>query len=1484
MPKKDAPPHYDLFVSFAQADREWVEGYLLDALAAAKVRFISELDFALGAPRINEFEAAIKQSDRTLLVLSPAYLSEATFSFVDIMAQHYGLESSAWPVVPLLLEPVALPPRLAILVALDATSPDGRDDAVARLCAELQKPPPGPAPRPTCPYPGMRAFREQESPFFHGRTREIESLVQSLRRHPFMAVIGASGSGKSSMVIAGALPALKASTLFGPGDWLVKTMRPGAHPLTELAEQFGAPAPNAAVVAALLATQPGATRLLLIVDQFEELFSQGKAEAATFTEHLRTLITLDQCYLILTVRADFYGDLMASALWQEVQTHRLEINPLAEAGLREAIERPAEDVGVFIESALIERLVRGSLEEPGVLPFVQEILVRLWEKLERRFLPLRAYDALVLSYTKYTGEEHSGLQAAMAQLADDLIAKLDARQQWLAQRTFLRLVQFGEGRADTRRQQLITELHATGDDPAIFAATIQYLADNRMLTLSGAEGSAARVDISHEAMLTGWPLLHTWIEARRDSERIRRQLEAKAEEYTRLSVKGGGLLDEIELAEAEKWRAGPDAAELGVSEALSALITASHAAIAAERAQAARERRFRQVAGIVGVALVFAIVAVYALLQTRLVEQQRTSLAEIAAKSTEVARALDAEMTARAETRQQLIISQSRQVAAVARNRLIDGDAELALLLGITADHLITDTVEARDVVRDALLAWGDRQRVAAHAERIGGLRFSPDGTLLASFSDDDTVHLYPMSAGRAITDSVIVLPHQDNVTGVVFSRDGNRIATASRDDTAAIWNARTGARLFTLEHEGDVRAIIPNPDRSLLATRAEKEVMIWDFATGRKWLEAPFTAEGPVRTFTFSPDGRHILAGSDDVTAYVWNIATRDQVRLGGFQTAVVHVAWSPDGRYIAASDERVLNLWDTENGFREVQPPQTRGNVVFKGITFSPDGRFLIANGGDGILRAWRTASLDRDPQVFRIHEAGISGLAFSPDGQWMATADLNGLVWLWRMDTLTPEKVLSTDADDAAAPHFSPDSTQLAAVDEAGRFYLWRVQSDAAFAQIQTDDRPFKALTLAGDDLIYGGVDGALGRWNWRTGAVGKLGAGRSQITALATSADGAHVAAGDVAGRIWLLRWSDGALLRSWQAHPNDVRSLRFLPDGRLVSAGGEPVIRVWSQEAGDLVTTLRGHRNDVDDLVLARDGRTLFSASRDGTVRRWSLASSQVEATYAAGAPVQALAVSDDGQWLAGASEGIGVIIWSVAQPAAAPILLPQPDAVRTLLFTPDGSLVSGDAAGMLHLWNVAARSEADFQAHAATFRVNDLAVSADGRILFSVGDDGGVRAWPLVTRDLLYHACVRLPRSLTPDEWRDYLPFAAAGNTIEPNDACRSLINQQVRAPVVLPLPQTGEVRATAALSPTIYFLESLSGTRVPPGARVRLRWSTANAEGGVYLESNGVRKGVASPGGEEITITETTTFRLIAEKPTGVRRTWSLTVEVGEE
>jgi energy-coupling factor transporter ATP-binding protein EcfA2 len=437
---------HDLFVSYANADRAWVEGYLLDGLTQAGVRCHSEAAFALGMPRLLEFERAVKESARSLLVLSPAYLVEGSTQFTDLLAQSYGLETATWPVIPLILQRVELPPRLAMLTALDATDPDAWPQVLERLLSDLQRPVPGPAARPPCPYPGMVPFRADDASFFYGRDGEIRHMLQRLRHQRALFVIGPSGCGKSSLIFAGLLPQLAQSSYFSQGFWLVRDFRPGTQPLQALSEVIGGDAAQPAqAVSDLMIAQSPAQRLLLVIDQFEEFFTQAeRAEQTRFIAVLQDLRAVESCALLIAMRADFYPDLMNSDLWPVDLSQRLEIAPLRGEALRQAIQQPAEDVGVYLEAGLLERLLADAADEPGVLPLVQETMVLLWGEMQRRLLPLSAYERL-------GGEGRSGLAVAIATKADATLAEIAPAHQAIARRIFLRLVQFGEGRPDMRR-------------------------------------------------------------------------------------------------------------------------------------------------------------------------------------------------------------------------------------------------------------------------------------------------------------------------------------------------------------------------------------------------------------------------------------------------------------------------------------------------------------------------------------------------------------------------------------------------------------------------------------------------------------------------------------------------------------------------------------------------------------------------------------------------------------------------------------------------------------------------------------------------------------------------------------------------------------------------------------------------------------------------------------------------------------------------
>ena len=416
-------------------------------------------------------------------------------------------------------------------------------------------------PPPACPYPGMVPFRAEDAAYFYGREIEIEQLLQHLRQQRLLMVIGPSGSGKSSLIYAGLLLELTNPRHFDEGFWLIRPMRPGSYPINKLTELLEMRTEDVMMVDDIvqhtLDLHPSAQRLLLLIDQFEEIFTQAdRDERSRFITMLQALRALPNCTLLLTMRADFYPDLMISSLWPIEASQRVEITPLRGELLRAAIEKPATTVGVRVEDGLISRLLADAADEPGVLPLLQETMGQLWLQMEQRVLSYSAYEKLCNQGSVSEDRAINGLAAAIATKADSTLIKLTLNQQLIARRIFLRLIQFGEGRADTRRQQPVSALQAAGDDLNEFERTLEHLTDHRLLTRSGdEEDDDSRVDISHESLITGWSRLHDWIEERREAELIRRRLESKTAEWVRLGQGSGGLLDEAELPEAERWLA-----------------------------------------------------------------------------------------------------------------------------------------------------------------------------------------------------------------------------------------------------------------------------------------------------------------------------------------------------------------------------------------------------------------------------------------------------------------------------------------------------------------------------------------------------------------------------------------------------------------------------------------------------------------------------------------------------------------------------------------------------------------------------------------------------------------------------------------------------------------------------------------------------------------------------------------------------------------
>ncbi len=466
-----------------------------------------------------------------------------------------------------------------------------------------------------CPYPGMRPYSADDTDHFHGRGAEIDELIGRLRAgEREIYVIGPSGSGKSSLVAAGVLPRL-ARGAAGLGPFVVRSTRPGEQPAARLGELLevsdGRLAAPADAIAALLTGRAVSASVLILIDQLEELFTLADTgEREQFLSALEGLRAAPRCVVVFTLRADFFGAFMESRLWTERRGRisRVEVAPLRGQALNEAIVRPARDLGVGVEPELIERLLADAGSEPGVLPLLQETLVQLWDRRQGQSLTLVDYQAL-------GDHDRSGLAVALSRRADVLLRELSGAQEAIARRILLRLISFGEGRSDTRRQQPRSRLRAADDGVADFDFVLRRLIDARLLTADeDGHGGEARVDLAHEVMIAAWPTLAGWIQTHRADEQRRRQLEAAALQWVEHGRGVRGLLDPIELAEAEAWQRTESARELGPSADVGALVVASRA----------RHRRIRRlIRGVgAGVILLLTVIAATAISVARAQEQE----------------------------------------------------------------------------------------------------------------------------------------------------------------------------------------------------------------------------------------------------------------------------------------------------------------------------------------------------------------------------------------------------------------------------------------------------------------------------------------------------------------------------------------------------------------------------------------------------------------------------------------------------------------------------------------------------------------------------------------------------------------------------------------------------------------------------------------------------------------------------------------------
>ncbi|MGB7247672.1 MAG: WD40 repeat domain-containing protein, partial [Phormidesmis sp.] len=781
----------------------------------------------------------------------------------------------------------------------------------------------------SCPYRGLFHFGPDDAEFFFGREVVVTALAGAVERSAFIPLLGASGSGKSSVVLAGLVPHLQQA-----GHWQFTHFRPGEDPFyalalalvplytptldatarmvqtRQLARCLQAGELRLADVIATIQSHHPSDRILLIADQFEELYTLGIAES-TRRQFLDCLLTSlpsglptdlaaskgSPLVMVATLRADFLGNALAYRPFADVlQQGDIKLAAMTSAELSQAIEKPAQTLGVEFEDGLVSRILNDVSDEPGNLPLLEFALTELWQHRANRRLTHTAYETI--------GE----VKGALARHADAKYNALSAAEQDDARRIFLQLVHPGQGTEDTRRLATKAELGESR------WPVVKQLADARLVVTSlDVTQQQETVEVVHEALIRSWGRLRQWMESDREFRVWQDQLRASMQQWKHAQQDEGALLRGGPLAEAEERL---DNRPQDLSPAEQTFIQKS--LDLRDRQVQTEKQRLKNLRSLLTLtSTVAAIAALAGLLAFR---QSRVA--------TTAKRA--------AENQEAVAISQYSQALYNLNGDKIDSLIE-GIRAGVTLKQARTIDPDAQARVESALqeVVYGvsERNRLQGHFGGVQAVSFSGDGQLLASGGRDNSVKLWTANGQPLMT----LAGHQDVVWSVSFSSDGQMLASGSRDRTARLWDIE-GNELQVLEgHDGDVYSVSVSPDGQTIATASQdKTVKLWD--RSGNLLQTLSGHQGPVNGVAFSPDGQTIASASSDRTVKLWDMNGKERRTLEGHTGSVQSLSFSPDGNELAtASEDKTVKLWSLNRN--NVRTLKGHAGAVW-GVTYSPDG----------------------------------------------------------------------------------------------------------------------------------------------------------------------------------------------------------------------------------------------------------------------------------------------------------------------------------------------------------------------------------------------------------------------------------------------------------------------------------------------------------------------------------------------------------------
>ena len=1241
-------------------------------------------------------------------------------------------------------------------------------------------------PDPENPYKGLRAFQQADAADFFGRDVLTMSIIRRLQEpvesNRFLAVVGPSGSGKSSVVKAGVLPELRSGIMPGSDNWFIVEMLPGIDPMEELEAALLRIAVNPpesllsqltedsrGLVRAIKRVLPDDdTELVIMIDQFEELFTLVDEEDVRthFMDSIIEAVTdpRSRVRVIITLRADFYDRPLNYNRFGQLMRERTEIVlPLSAEELERAITGPARRVGLHLEESLVTAIVADVNEQPGALPLLQYALTELFER----------RDGLSISTETYS--DIGGTMGALARRADELLDGLDDDAQEAARQMFVRLVTLGEGTEDTRRRVLQAELLSIGDDTDTMSMIIDAFGRYRLLTFDHDPGTrTATVEVAHEALIRQWGKLREWLDGSREDLRMQRRITAAADEWHNASKDPSYLARGLRLQQFESWY---DTTTLSLNEReqnfLHTSIEERKQREAEEIARQQREEelearsrnRLRMLVSVMAIASVISVLLAIFAFNARADAERNADQLEVANAELEAAN-LEAEHQA------ELALNASQEAQALAlvanaRNALIQHEPTLAIALSVAAQEAFTPApVEITRVLASAIYGPGVRYRFEDHTAAVLAVDTSPVDNISASVSADGTLRIWDNATGENLQ---VITVENSLLTDVDFSPNGEQIVVSGTDDMLHLFDVATGELLQSFSgHTDDITSVAFLPSGTeLLSGGLDHVLRRWDVSTGEEIRTYEETI-GFIFRLSVSSDGQYAgvaygdgLIGNGipdnprDRSVRLWNLETGEVVHQWQLDSGWVRmVDISPDGRYIASGSwDRnrggFIRIWDIETG-EEVRTLYGHSNLV-TGVEFTPDSQQIVSVSWDRSMRVWQI-STGIELQRYDVFDDILLDVSVSYDSDYVfiASGNLGGneivieaeqsvapSAWLIDLRSRDLLKTVSGHQDWIWSMAVHPSGQYAAsgsgplntsdAVDTTVR--LWNLETGDELAVLEGHEATVEGVNFnpTGDRLVSASWDGRIILWEITETADGGLEAtelyrladgGEAAYNAV-FSPDGLTIAVGLGDGTIALWDAETGESIRTFGDHTSQVTGLAFSPDGsKIASASWDNTAALWDIETGERLQTFTGHTRFVNDVAFSPDGQYILTGAWDSTARLWDIETGQEVRQF------------------------VG-----------------HNDRIQTVTFNQAGTLaLTGSADTTIRLWDVATGQEIfSFDNH--TDWLSQVRFMPDERYAISSAQDRTIRLWlvPSSPSDILsWAADNRYIRDLTCAEREQY--------------------------------------------------------------------------------------------------------------------------------